>query len=134
MLKRLLEIFVRLKTMSRRRALESGVNMAKQYKGDIWIEEGVGTVNIGFTNEFIREILSECFHITQASMVMLTKDRPMLTVETNEGLKVIRSPVTGPVIQFDHTARDFPDKLTEDSVVLRVKPASVVVSKAKEKV
>jgi glycine cleavage system H lipoate-binding protein len=106
--------------------------MAKQYKGDIWIEEGKGTVNIGFTNEFIREILSECFHITQASAVMLTKDRPMLTVETNEGLKVIRSPVTGTVLAFDHTARDFPDKLTEDSVVLRVKPASVVVAATKK--
>ena len=99
----------------------------KTYAGEIWYQEVNGTVNMGFTKEFIHTVLTECFHITQASFVMLVKDRPMLTIETNEGLKVIRSPVTGMVTIFSTDARDFPDRLTEDTVVVSIKLKSVAV-------
>ena len=108
--------------------------MPKVYMDDIWVQEGKGTVDIGFTQLFIDRILGECYHITQASSVMMTKDRAMLTIETNEGLKVIRSPVTGTVSYFNTHARDFPDRLTEDSVVISIKPKTIVVGVEKKEV
>lgn len=107
--------------------------MTRQVKGDIWINEKNGTIDIGFNRSFIDQILTECYHITLASAVMLVKDRPMLTIETNEGLKVIRSPCTGTIVQFSAAARDFPDTLTEETTVLTVRPkSSVAVPQSKK--
>ncbi len=107
--------------------------MPKVYMDDIWFQDGKGTIDIGFTQLFIDRMMGECYHITQASAVLMTKDRAMLTIETNEGLKVIRSPVTGTVAYFNTHARDFPDRLTEDSVVISIKPKPVVVAAEKVK-
>jgi glycine cleavage system H lipoate-binding protein len=107
--------------------------MTKQYRGEIWFQEEKGTVNIGFTKEFIQTVLTECYHITQAAFVLLVKDRPMLTIETNEGLKVIRSPVNGTVTFFSTDARDFPDRLTEDTIVVSIKPKQQVVMSASKR-
>lgn len=109
--------------------------MSKQFHGDdIWSHEVNGTINIGFMQSFIDRILGECYHITQSSLELVTKNKAMLTIETNEGLKVIRSPVTGTVVYFNNTARDFPDRLTEETVVITIRPKQVVVPRVDAKV
>ena len=105
----------------------------KKYQRYMWTEEmQSGTINIGFTREYIDLMLNECFHITQAQMYLVTEGKPMLTIETNEGLKVLLAPCTGVVASFSSKARDFPDKLTEEDVVLVILPKKEVkAAKAK---
>jgi glycine cleavage system H lipoate-binding protein len=111
----------------------------KKYTGNVWYEEmGSGTINIGFTRAYIEDILGECFHITQASSFLATEGKPLLTIETNMGLKVVKAPCTGTITFFSTDARDFPDKLTEESIVMtinpkkEVKPAKAATSKSRE--
>lgn len=100
----------------------------KKYQGNIWTEElAGGTINIGFTQQFITETLGECFHITQSNLFLLAEGKPMLTIETNDGLKVVRAPVTGTVLSFSDQARDFPDRIVENDVILTVLPKGVKV-------
>lgn len=99
----------------------------KKYHRYIWSEEMKnGTINIGFTREYIDLTLAECFHITQASSFFVNEGKPLLTIETNEGLKVIKSPVTGTITLFSTEARDFPDKLKENDVVMTINPKTEV--------
>lgn len=103
------------------------------YDSFTWFEDdGKGTVSIGFTKNFIDDVLGECYHITQASMYLVTKGKPMLTIETNNGLKVIRSPLTGTVLNFNVEARDFPDRLTPEDVVVSLRPKGVKVAEEKK--
>jgi glycine cleavage system H lipoate-binding protein len=101
----------------------------KKYNDNIWTEETPqGCVNVGFTKQFIDDVLGECFHITQAHSYLVTQGKPMLTVETNCGLKVIRSPITGTIQSFSVEARDFPDRITENDVVVVLVPKDVKVA------
>lgn len=106
----------------------------KQKIGSIWTEEMPNkAIQIGFTNEFIQQILSECFHVVLTNPTIVTKGKSMFTIETNDGLETIKSPVTGTVQLFNDRARDFPDRMREDDVVLLVFPKSVVVPQPKIK-
>ena len=99
----------------------------KTYHDMIWSEENQGVVSIGFTQAFIDGVLTECFHITQSGSILATKGKPMLTIETNEGLKTIKAPVTGTITHFSQDARDFPDCIREDNVIVQIKLKSNVV-------
>lgn len=91
----------------------------KQYLKDIWTEEVKdGTINIGFTQQFIDQNMNECFHVIQADTKQVTKDGPLLVLETNSCLESIKAPITGHVHFFNQKALNFPDKLTEADVII----------------
>jgi glycine cleavage system H lipoate-binding protein len=96
----------------------------------IWVRENADkTVSIGFTRDFIDQQLSECFHVVLVNDKTTTKGKSMLTIETNDGLKTIKAPVTGAITFFDSNARDFPDRCNWEQEVIKIFPKeSVVVS------
>jgi glycine cleavage system H lipoate-binding protein len=89
----------------------------------IWVESDGGEhVKIGFTRDFLQQ-LDQCWHILPANNSRFKKQMPLMTVETNDGLVSILSPVTGYLQNFDRKAQDFPDKLTEEDVILSINVA-----------
>lgn len=97
--------------------------MSKETRGPIWVQTNKdGTVSVGLTAEFVRSKMGECFHIMQADLDDVIINQPMLVFETNDGLESVKSPVTGSVLQFNRRAVDFPDKLTEEEVILTIRP------------
>lgn len=106
----------------------------KTFTEEVWFETNKdGTISLGFTQDFIRRKMPECFHVVQADMRNVIKDAPMLVVETNDSLESVRAPITGRVKYFNHKARDFPDQLKEADVILTVAPPGVVEEEAKPK-
>lgn len=94
----------------------------KQTYGDVWTTTmDDGTINIGLTNDFIQNKLDECFHILPADFYNVSENEPMIVVETNEGLESIKSPVSGQVIFFSALAKNFPDQIKEDDVIMKVR-------------
>lgn len=89
-------------------------------------------VNIGFTRVFIDQKMMECFHVVQADVKNLMDKGPMLVIETNDGLESIKSPVTGTVRYFNPKARNFPDRLTEEDIIITVLPKGIVVAGAEK--
>src|SRR5271156_6203635 len=108
----------------------------KEYIGNLWTESGPkGTLRIGFTQRFIEEKLGEGFHVMQADLTKVQKGGPMLVIETNDGLESLSAPITGTIMTFNERARNFPDRLKEEEVILEVLPEGVklevVVKKTK---
>jgi glycine cleavage system H lipoate-binding protein len=94
-------------------------------KNQIWFEKQDQVTNIGFTRDFINS-LDQCWHILPANMERFREKAPLLTVETNDALVSILSPVTGTFLEFTNKAQDFPNKLTEADVVIKVADRNVV--------
>lgn len=95
----------------------------KQYRDEIWVDEQAdGTINIGFSQSFINRKMAECFHVIQADTRKVEADGPLLVIESNDMLESLKSPTTGKVIYFNSKARNFPDKLTEEDVIISVMP------------
>jgi glycine cleavage system H lipoate-binding protein len=93
----------------------------KMVYGDIWaVTEPNGQVSIGFTQQFIEEKLNECFHVLPAETKKVGNKSPLMVLETNDGLQSIKSPVAGEVVFFSDKARNFPDRLKEDDIVITV--------------
>lgn len=88
-------------------------------KNQIWFMQENRVTKIGFTRDFLNS-LDECWQILPANLRQFKEKAPMLTVETNDGLMSILSPVTGPMIEFNDAARDFPDSLTDETVILTI--------------
>lgn len=86
-------------------------------KNQLWYIENGSLVQVGLTRSFL-DILDECWHIFPANTTSITAKAPLLTVETNDGLVSLASPVTGHVVNWDMKAANFPDKLTEDDIIL----------------
>ena len=106
----------------------------KQFKDDIWIDEREdGTINIGFRQDFIDRKLMECFHIVQADSKQVQENGPMFVIETNNSLESVKAPCTGRIIAFNSKARNFPDKLNENDVImtLSIKPEELKAAKPK---
>lgn len=109
----------------------------KEFIGDLWMDRAEdGRVKIGFARRFIEDRMGECFHVMQADTRNVKKGGPLLVIETNDGLRPVKSPLTGSILFFNHNARNFPDKLVEDDCILEVLPEgvklpSVTVKKAK---
>lgn len=95
--------------------------MTKQYdsKNQIWFKQEDNTVKIGFTKSFL-EGMDQCWHILPANLSKFRSKSPLLTVETNDSLISIMSPVSGNFMQYSDKAQNFPDKLTEDDVVVEI--------------
>jgi len=95
----------------------------KQVQGDIWVDEQAdGTINIGFVQSFINRRMAECFHVIQADTRSVDKGGPMLVIESNDSLESIKAPITGNVAYFNPRARNFPDRLTEQDIIMTLNP------------
>jgi len=98
----------------------------KQVQGDIWIDEQEdGTINIGFVQAFINRKMNECFHVLQADTRRVEQEGAMLVIETNDALESIKAPITGQVSYFNSKARNFPDRLTQEDIILTLVPPNV---------
>lgn len=93
-------------------------------RNQIWFEKEGQVTKIGFTQEFLNS-LDQCWHILPANMERFREKSPLLTVETNDALISILSPVTGSFMNFTTKAQDFPNKLTTNDVVLEVTEGQV---------
>lgn len=106
----------------------------KEFTGDLWQErEPDGRIKIGFAKRYIDDVLGECFHVMQADTREVKKGGPLMVIETNDGLTSLKSPLTGTILNFNSKARNFPDRLSEDDVIMEVVPEGVKIA-AKEKV
>lgn len=85
----------------------------------IWYEKNGEVTNIGFTNEFLNT-LDQCWHILPSNLEKFKVKSPLLTIETNDALLSIVSPVSGNFMEFSNKAQNFPNKLTENDVVLSI--------------
>lgn len=97
----------------------------------IWFMKDKGTIQVGFNKSFLRE-LSEgsCWHIMPANNRRVKEKLPLLTVESSDELVSIPSPVSANVYSFSDKARNFPEKLNEDDVVIELRESDTK-SKAK---
>ena len=102
--------------------------------GKTWFEETKNGVAIGLTKTTLAE-LAECWHLMPASQrVVIKEGQPLLSVETNEGLSSIPSPVTGIITFFDNKAMNMPDHLDEETPVCTVTPQDQVKKAAAKKI
>lgn len=102
--------------------------------GTIWTErDDRGVERIGFRQSYIEQVLSECFHVVQADTRTARKGCPLMVLETNDGTSRVRSPVTGTILTFSDKARNFPDRLTEDDVIVEVLPEGVTLPSTAKK-
>lgn len=109
--------------------------MTKQYDGNIWTEtDSRGVVKIGFSRTYIDQQLMECFHVMQADRSVARKGLPIMVLETNDGTARIKSPVSGRILTFNDKARNFPDRLSEEDVIMEVLPEGVKLEPTKKKV
>ena len=92
----------------------------KHISGNIWYQTSQGRMEIGFTKECLDEKLTECFHILPADNYAVKQRGPLMVLETNDGLEAVHSPIAGRVLFFSDKARNFPDRLTEEDVVVAI--------------
>lgn len=88
-------------------------------KNEIWFKEEGNIVLVGFTSSFLDQ-LDGCWQILPATRRMFKKNAPLLTVETNDGLYSVSAPFSGTLMDISQQAQNFPDQLTEDSVVMTI--------------
>src|SRR5579864_9391330 len=95
----------------------------KEYLGNVWTEvDARGVLRLGFTKQYIDERLGECFHVVPADVGNTTKGGSLLVLETNDGTSRIKSPISGTILVFSDKARNFPDRLTEEDVIIEILP------------
>jgi glycine cleavage system H lipoate-binding protein len=88
-------------------------------KNQIWFEKQEQVTTIGFTQTFLNS-LDQCWHILPANTEKFREKSPLLTVETNDALVSILSPVSGSFLEFTAKAQNFPNKLTEGDVIIKL--------------
>ena len=86
--------------------------------GKTWFEKKPTSVEVGFTKEFLAE-LDTCWHMLPAAVrqTPIKEGQPLCSIETNDGLFSVPSPVSGIIAFFDNRAMNFPDKLTEETIL-----------------
>jgi hypothetical protein len=93
----------------------------KKINGNIWIDSGEkGKIKIGFTKDYLETKLQECFHVLPADNFQVKDRGPLMVLETNDGLETIYSPANGRIIFFADKAKNFPDRLVEEDVVVEI--------------
>lgn len=83
----------------------------------IWYEQDGKQVKVGLTRSFLDQ-LDECWHILPGNLRNIKAKTPLMTMETNDGLIPIMSPVSGNVVRWETRATNFPDQLTEEDVIM----------------
>lgn len=94
-------------------------------KNQIWYDEDGDLVRIGFTQPFLNT-LDQCWHILPSNTEKFKLKAPLLTVETNDSLISIMSPVAGNFMNYSDKAQNFPDRLTEADVIMELSTKPVV--------
>lgn len=89
-------------------------------KGQVWFETAGTRTRLGLTRNFLSTVMEECWHIIPAYRERVVKGAPLLTIETNDSLISVLSPVSGRVRAWEQRACDFPDQLSEDDVLIEV--------------
>jgi hypothetical protein len=101
--------------------------------GNIWTEtDSRGVMRIGFSREYIETKLGECFHVMQADIKFARKGQPLLVLETNDACEKIKSPLTGTILMFNGKAANYPDRLTDEDVIVEVLPEGVKLPETKK--
>lgn len=88
-------------------------------KNQIWYDENDESVRIGFTQSFL-DTLDQCWHILPSNTERFKLKAPLLTVETNDALISIMSPVAGNFMNYSDKAQNFPDRLIESDVIMEL--------------
>lgn len=83
----------------------------------IWYEQDGKQVKVGLTRDFLAQ-LEECWHILPGHNRTIKAKSPLFTMETNDGLIPVLAPISGSVVSWDAKATNFPDKLTENDVIM----------------
>jgi glycine cleavage system H lipoate-binding protein len=94
-------------------------------KNQIWYDESDESVRIGFTQSFL-DTLDQCWHILPSNTEKFKLKAPLLTVETNDALISIMSPVAGNFMNYSDKAQNFPDRLIESDVIMELSLRPVV--------
>lgn len=87
--------------------------------GNIWVLRNGESTKIGFTRSFINS-LNHCWHIMPGNVRQVKEKSPLLAIESHEGLISVPSPVTGNVVFWNDKASNFPEKLTEEDVIVEI--------------
>lgn len=94
--------------------VEKRVDAANQ----IWYKQEGKHLKIGFTEQFLPTV-HEAWHVLPTTTKAKVREKsPLMAIETNDALFTIFAPSTGRVIKFNDKARDFPDRLSADDVIL----------------
>lgn len=94
-------------------------------KNQIWYLQNGEVVQLGFTKSFI-DSLDQCWHILPANTEQVKKKSPLFVVETSDAMISIMSPLEGYVRMYNEVAHDFPDQLTENTVIMELVSAEPV--------
>lgn len=92
--------------------------MQTNAKDQIWFQKKLDIVEIGFTNRYLEE-LNQCWHILPARPLdeAIKEKSPLMSIETNDSLCSILSPVDGFIKEFNESAINFPDKLLSTDIL-----------------
>lgn len=85
----------------------------------IWYEVSGANIKMGLTRSFLDQ-LDECWHILPPMGRQIKMKAPLFTVETNDSLVSVLSPVAGNFLTWNDRATNFPDKLTESDVLIEL--------------
>lgn len=89
--------------------------------GELWVDErDNGRVRLGFTSAFLSQHQSECWHIIPTSG-KIQKGSVLMSLETNDGLIPVASPVDGTIELFEEKAINYPEKLTVDTDIAEIR-------------
>lgn len=95
-------------------------------KNQIWFEQNEqGVTRIGFTRSFL-DGMDQCWHILPAGRGKFREKSPLMVVETNDSLISILAPIAGNFGEWSTKAQNFPNKLTEDDVVIELRKERTV--------
>lgn len=84
---------------------------------ELWHREVNNVIEIGFTKSFLDQ-LDQCWNILPSHNEVFKVKSPLLTIETNEKMFSILSPIAGYLRHYSDKAQNFPDKLVESDVVI----------------
>lgn len=91
----------------------------------LWYQKDGDVFNMGLTRNFL-ESLDECWHILPTNTSRVKEKSPLFTIETNDSLLSILSPVAGNFLNWNDRATNFPDKLTEADVIIKLSTKELV--------
>lgn len=109
--------------------MEAVVDKQVSTCGKLWFMKQNEEVKVGFTAKFLEEV-HKCWHVTPATNKKVEAKSPLLTVETDESLFTVNSPVSGELYSFSDAALNFPDNIQEDQVIAVIGPEKKKVAKA----
>lgn len=102
----------------------------------LWIKKEKGNVEVGFTEDFSKNVLSEAYQVLVVSQKP-KYGRPFISIETNDGFITVRTPkeLDGLFVHhLDGFGRDCPDRIGTRPVVFLSKIPAVPKEKQRPQV